>query len=122
MSQLPENKNELLSSIVLDREIEHVRDIGVDKEYGIGVSGSILHEGEEVRVLGSVVLNPDSGEPAVNHEGTSYHAYPNGLTENGVELLAGEQAVEATEELCRHNGISEPFIEEGKADISEDAR
>lgn len=121
MNQLPESKNELLSSIVLDREIEHVRDIGVDKEYGIEVSGSILHEREEVRVLGSVVLNSE-GEPAVNHEETSYHAYPDGLTEEEMELLAGDQAVEATEELCRHNGISEPFIKEGKADISEDAR
>lgn len=122
MSELPTTKNELLSEIVLDDEIEHVRDIGIDKKYGIGLSGSVLHEGEEISVLGSVVLEPDTGDAVLEDEGTAIHAYPDGLVEKGVELLNGEEAVEAVAELCRHNGISDPFQREDDVDISPDAR
>ena len=122
MSDLPTSKNELLSQIVIDKEIEHVRDIGIDKKYGIGLSGSILHEGEEVRVLGSVVLEPDTGEPVLEDEGTAIHSYPDGLVEDAVVLLEAGEAVEAVEELCRHNGLSDPFKKEENVDIEPDAR
>lgn len=130
MSELPTTKNELFSEI--EYEIEYVRDIGTDKKYGIALSGRVPHEGENISVLGSVVLDPDTGSPSLEHKRqsdfhsvppeTSIHAYPNGLLYESVEILSGQDAVEAIEELCQRNGISDPFKKEDDVNINSDAR
>lgn len=117
MGELPKTKDALIEELNLER-FEYVADIGESKKYGMGFSGYILVDGDEIRVLGSVVLSRGDGEPVVSDKGTSFVAYPDGMINDHVRLLDGEDAVRVARHL---SGISN-FDDYEEADISEDAR
>lgn len=115
MTDLPETTNELLNTLSVDG-IEYVADIGTDKYYGLSCSGAVYDGGEEVRVLGSVVMDEQSGAPVVT-DGTSFVAYPDGMKEKHVVLLDGEEAVEAMQTLFERDFGGEAYVPREEVDI-----
>jgi len=77
--------------------LDYADDIGLDEKDGIGVSGYIDIGGENVKIIGSVVIENNS--PVINDEDTSFHAYPNGL------ILDGTKAVIAMKKICNREKL-----------------
>ena len=95
MDSLPTTPEELVNNIHFNGSdsIEYVDDIGLAEKDGLGISAKLPYKGEEISVLGSIVI--EDGEPVTEDEGTSFVAYPNGLIESSSLLLEGEDAIKA---------------------------
>jgi len=83
--------------------LDYADDIGLDEKDGIGVSGYIDIGGENVKIIGSVVIENNS--PVINDEDTSFHAYPNGLAYGSEQILDGTKAVIAMKKICNREKL-----------------
>lgn len=99
MDTLPKTVDGVVNNLDFDdsKGIEYVDDIGSEEKDGLGISATLNFKGEDITVLGSVVIEDD--EPVIEDRGTSFVAYPDGLIEDAVVLLEGEAAVEAAIKL-----------------------
>lgn len=121
MSEYPRTGLEVVENLHIN-DVEYVADIGSEKRYGLGVSGDLNIDEETVRVLGSVVLNEESGEPVLG-KGTSFHAYPNGLAQDSLQLLTSQEAVNAIAHIYKNTkSDSTPFKPKYQVNIRPNAR
>lgn len=94
MEELPKTPESVVNNLRFDRGkdgISYENDIGLQEDFGLSVSAELNYKGENVVVLGSVVIEDD--EPV--SEEASFYAYPDGMAEDAVLLLEGEDAIKA---------------------------
>lgn len=114
---LPNTAEEVLTQID-DVETEFVNDIGVEKYYGVGLRATLYTDaGDKVNVLGSLVLDPETGSQA-DHTDPQIFAYPEGMLEGEKTLVSGEDAVEVFEEVFEHASFNSLF--QARSDVEID--
>lgn len=113
MESLPKSASDLVSEMTVE-EIEYVLHIDKEDMYGLYVEGKVRYDGSYIMVLGSVMLDEESGEP-VTGSGTSFHTYPSGISEEKIEVVSGQSAISAMEEICQQEGFENPFTPRSSA-------
>lgn len=115
MESLPDTESDLASEMIV-QEVEYVLHIDKEDMYGIYVEGQVQYNGSDTIVLGSVMLDEDSGDP-VTGSGTSFHTYPNGISEEKIEVVSGQDAISAMETICKQKNVHNPFVPRSKSDV-----
>lgn len=101
--------------------LEYVADIGLEKEYGLAVTGVLTDNGQEFHVLGSVVLDEQNGEPNIEHKGTNFviPKHRTAANEDEISVLTGKDAVLAMKQLYEQE-YGTNHIEFSKDDVEID--
>lgn len=115
MESLPNSESELISEMTF-QEVEYVLHIGIEDMYGLYAEGLVQSDESDVTVLGSVMLDEKSGDP-IKESGTSFHAYPNGISKEKIEVVSGQSAISAMKNICGRKNIDDPFIPRSESDV-----
>lgn len=75
---------------VTDGDLTYADDIGSEEKYGLNLSASLLCEDGEIPIIGSIVMDPETGEPQMDAD-TQFVRYPNGLTGNERDVVLRDQ-------------------------------
>lgn len=98
--------------------VEYVFDIGADsEEYGLKVSGDLHYQGEKFSVVGSVVLDPKTGDSRKFDEKNEFVAYTIGTHNEKIPLFQGDEAYTVMERLYQNQiGTTDIYQPESNLD------